>query len=120
MAFSYENLKVGEDILNLVDRVYTIGEGFPSDERYALTQQMRRAATSIYLNIAEGSTRKSERDFTRFLQYCLGSIVEVHACLKIAQRRQYIDKITLDTAGQELEIIWMKVCALRSSLTAPK
>jgi len=90
MAFKFENLKVWQKALDLTDEIDKLTKTFPKDEVFILTSQIKRAADSISLNIAEGSTGQSNAEFTRFLRYALRSDVEVVGCLHIAKRRKYI------------------------------
>jgi len=90
MHFRYEDLRVGDLVLSYTDRVYQLTGHFPGDERYALTQQIRKATTSVYLNLAEGSARNSKKDFARFITISLGSLVESHAGFRLALHRKYI------------------------------
>ena len=115
MKFRYEQLEVGEIILQFIDEVYLLADLFPGEERFWLTTQARRAATSVYLNLAEGSARRSKPDFSRFLTMCLGSLVETDACLKIALRRGYIPEELATPVRTMTELIWIKLCALRDS-----
>ena len=66
-------------------RVYSLTSRFPSDERYGLTAQIRRAAFSAAANIAEGSAKRGSREFRRFLDISLGSLSEVGYCLLLAR-----------------------------------
>jgi len=75
-VFRFEKLSVWQKSLAFADLVYTASRPFPSDERFGLTNQIRRAANSISSNIAEGSAR-SDADFRRFLSYATGSLYEV-------------------------------------------
>jgi len=70
------------------------GKTFPSDERFGLTPQIRRAAASIPANIAEGSGRETLKDFTRFLHNAQGSLSEVEYFLHLAHRLNYFDEKT--------------------------
>ena len=90
MAFKFENLKVWQKALNLTDEIDKLTKTFPKEELFILTSQIKRAADSISLNIAEGSTGQSNAEFTRFLRYALRSDVEVVGCLHIGKRRNYI------------------------------
>ncbi len=85
MAFKFEKLKVWQKSLDLADNINLVTKSFPKDEMYALTSQMRRAADSICLNIAEGSTGQSNAEYIKFLRYALRSDVEVVACLHLAK-----------------------------------
>ena len=88
----HENLVAWQKAIDLVMAVYDVSKRFPADERFALTDQLRRAAVSIPSNIAEGNGRESER---AYLSYCLvahGSLREVETQLHIAHRLGYLDK----------------------------
>lgn len=118
MKFRYEDLRVGEVILRFIDLVYSVSDSFPDDERFGLRSQVRRAAFSVYLNIAEGSARKSGPDFARFITIGLGSLVEVDAALKIAFRRGYVEEQEVSEIRVLIEQIWPQLCALRKSQSA--
>lgn len=92
MAFKFENLNVWKNSMDLNDLIFTLSKKFPNDEKYNLTSQIRRAADSISLNIAEGSTSQSNPEFSKFLGYAVRSLVEVVCALFIARRRNYISE----------------------------
>ena len=73
----FRNLKVWEKAHQLTLKIYKITEGFPREELYGLTSQIRRAGVSIPTNIAEGCVRSSDADFSRFLYISLGSTSEL-------------------------------------------
>lgn len=75
--------------MELAEEVYGLSAGFPADERFALTNQVRRAAVSIPSNIAEGEGRFSKQDFRRFLSIAMGSLREVETQLELAVRLKY-------------------------------
>lgn len=77
----FRNLNVWEKAHQFVLGIYSVTEGFPKDELYGLTSQVRRAAVSIPTNIVEGSSRRSEKDFARFLQIGVGSASETEYLL---------------------------------------
>lgn len=74
--FRFEKLDVWKDAREFITMVYQITSLFPSAEKFGLTDQIRRAAVSIALNIAEGSTKGSDPDFRRFLKMAQGSVNE--------------------------------------------
>lgn len=74
----------------MTESINLLIKSFPKDEVYVLTSQIKRAADSVCLNIAEGSTGQSNVEFKRFLRYALRSDIEVVSCLHIAKRRKYI------------------------------
>ena len=75
--FGFEKLEVWQRAIEFADVVYAITRNFPADERFGLTNQMRRAAVSVSSNIAEGSARISRKDFARFIEISTGSLYEV-------------------------------------------
>ena len=90
MAFKFENLEVWQEALELTGIVHDVSGKFPGGELYVLTSQIKRAADSIALNIAEGSTGQSNAEFKKFLGYAIRSGIEVVSCVYIAKRRKVI------------------------------
>ncbi|MHC4452907.1 MAG: four helix bundle protein [Planctomycetota bacterium] len=88
---NHESLHVWQRARELVLRVYIASQRFPSVERFGLQSQLRRAAISIPANIAEGCSRRSNRDFGRFLQIALGSANEVTCLIDLAHDLGYLD-----------------------------
>ena len=76
--------------LDYVDKIYALAEKLPRNETYNLSSQITRAATSIGLNIAEGSTGQSDPEQGRFLAMATGTLLETIACRHIVQRRHYL------------------------------
>jgi four helix bundle protein len=87
---SHNDLKVYNESLDLVINIYELTSNFPSDEKFGLTSQIKRAAVSIPSNIAEGAARQSNKEFIRFLYMSLGSAAEVETQLEIARRLGFI------------------------------
>ncbi|GAA3555776.1 four helix bundle protein [Snuella lapsa] len=88
--FKFEDLKIYQRALDLVNIVYETCENFPNSENYNLTSQFKRASVSIALNIAEGSG-DTDAQFNRFLQIALNSLKECVVCATIAERQNFID-----------------------------
>ncbi len=88
MGFKFENLRVWEIALDLTTKVNRLVRKFPREERYVLAQQLQRAADSVVLNIAEGSTGQSTKEFKRFLGFSIRSGLEVVSCLYIGKKRK--------------------------------
>jgi four helix bundle protein len=86
----------------LVKDCYFLTKNFPADEKFALVQQIRRAATSVYLNLAEGFSRKSENERKRFFEISRGSVIEIDAALDVAEDLSYCKKEELTQLGQNL------------------
>ena len=90
MPFKFEKLIVWQKSLALTAAVHTLTTEFPREELFVLTAQIKRAADSVALNIAEGSTGQSNLEFRRFLGIALRSNLEVVGCLHIARKRKMI------------------------------
>jgi four helix bundle protein len=101
MPYKFEQLEVWKLALNYLDLIYKLAEGLPRSEDYNLKSQITRAATSIALNIAEGSQGQSDAEQARFLGMAVRSLVETVACQKIFQRRGYIQDENLLNQGYE-------------------
>ncbi|MBY0478680.1 MAG: four helix bundle protein [Chitinophagaceae bacterium] len=116
MAFKFEKLIVWQKALDLSDVVNQLTKTFPKDELYVLTSQIKRAADSVSLNIAEGSTGQTNPEFNRFLSYALRSDIEVVGCIFIAQRRGYIPQQEFEKIYRMCEEILVMINALRNTL----
>ena len=108
--------------MDLVRMVYRKSKEFPVDERYALTDQLRRAVVSIPSNIAEGSGRASNKDYAHFLSIARGSLYEVVTQLEIAQSLGYIDEFDscnelAQEVGRMLTSLMKKYDSIRSTTT---
>ena len=86
----FRKLTIWQKAMDFVETVYKTTEQFPSQELYGLTGQLRRAATSIALNIAEGSGTESDNEFNRFLTMAHRSNYEAMCALEIAKKLKYI------------------------------
>jgi len=89
--FSFENLRVYQDALDFSRQIYRVTKKFPKDELFALTSQIRRAASSIALNIAEGSSL-TKKEFRNFLRRARGSVYECVTILFLALDNHYISE----------------------------
>ena len=98
--FNFEKLDVWQKAIDFADLVYKHTRNFPADERFRLTNQMRRAAVSISSNIAEGTSRVSQTDFARFVEIATGSLFEVVSQAFIGGRQGfYVKKIFILCTG---------------------
>jgi four helix bundle protein len=117
MTFKFERLEVWQLSLKYIDTIYQLADNLPASENYNLTSQIRRAATSVSLNIAEGSTGQSDAEQHRFLGLSLRSLIETVACLGIIRQRQYLnDNPLLKEADSQAQILAKKIHAFRKAL----
>ncbi len=87
---SFEKLKVWQASHKFVLEIYRLTKKFPSDERHSLTDQIRRSASSIPTNIAEGNERKSKKEYLQFLYISKGSLAETRYHLLLSRDLNYI------------------------------
>lgn len=116
MAFRFESLKVWQIALRLSNETDILVKEFPKEELYSLCSQMKRAADSVVLNIAEGSTGQSVPEYKRFLGIALRSAIEVVSCLFIAHTRKYISDSDFKKYYDEYEILCKMISKLRDSM----
>lgn len=116
MAFKFENLVIWQKAVDLSDIVNTLSKNFPKDELFILTAQIKRAADSVSLNIAEGSTGQSNPEFKRFLGYALRSNIEVVGYIFLAQRRGIIKQGDFERIYKLCEEILLMISSLRNKL----
>ena len=114
--FRFEKLLVWQKAVEFADQVYTVTRGFPSDERFGLTSQMRRAAVSISSNIAEGSSRASDTEFARFLEIAYGSLMEVVSQAQVAFRQTFLVEDSLNAIREKAEELSRMLSGLKGSL----
>jgi four helix bundle protein len=90
MAFRFRSFPIYAEIRKFVFEIYKLSNNLPKQEQFELASQLRRAASSVLLNIAEGSMKKSDAEFNRFLMISVGSISEIVAILDILLDQKYI------------------------------
>lgn len=101
----YKTLIFWEKSLDFSIEIYEKTKKFPAEERYGLTSQLRRAATSISINIAEGCGRDTKKDLVHFIHIAEGSASEVECELIIANRLSYISQQETNTLLQQIDEI---------------
>ncbi len=116
MAFKFENLRVWEMALDFSLEINKLIKKFPTEEKYVLAQQLQRAADSIALNIAEGSTGQSNAEFKKFLGYSIRSGIEVVGCLHLGRKRGIIIENEFLNLYVSLETLIVKLQSLRNSI----
>ncbi|WP_298513304.1 four helix bundle protein [uncultured Kordia sp.] len=101
----FKELVVWKRSRQFCSSIYEVTSEFPSSEKFGLTNQLRRASVSIPSNIAEGSSRNSNKDFVRFLRIAIGSAYEIETQLLIAYDLKFLSQENLQKLTQELEEI---------------
>ena len=114
--FNFEKLDVWQKAIEFADLIYNKTRAFPSDERFGLTNQLRRAAVSISSNIAEGSSRSSKSDFARFVEIATGSVFEVVSQAFIAHRQSFLSEDQFRKIYADAEELSRMLSGLRKSL----
>lgn len=110
----FRTLKVWRKASALTDMTYRLIASYPESERFALVDQMRRAAQSIELNIVEGCGKKGDGEFSRSLRVAMGSASELEGCLDISRRQKLgSEDMRLQATGQVTEVKKMSSALLR-------
>ena len=116
---SYRDLDVWQVAMSLAEMSYRDTRDFPREETYGMTSQIRRAATSIPANIAEGQGREHSKEFAYHLSVAKGSIAELHTLLIVAQRLGYLETAALQSMEEELSQVRRPLIGLMSKLRDP-
>ena len=112
----FKDLDIWKKSRIFCSNIYSITATFPNDERFGLTNQLRRASISIPSNIAEGCSRNSNKDFSRFLEIAIGSAYEIETQLLIASDLGFINQENSETLSKSLEEIIKMTSKFRSTL----
>ena len=112
----YRDLIVWQEGIDLVTNIYALSRNFPGEEKYALRDQMQRAAVSIPANIAEGHARASRQEFLYFLSICLGSLAELETHLTIAGKLKYLAQDRTENILGQTNLLGKRIRSLQKSL----
>lgn len=113
--YSFEKLEVYQDARQFVKQVYLLTEIFPDKERFGLVSQIQRASVSVVSNIAEGTSRASDKEKERFIEIAYGSLLETYCQLQIATDLNYITQEQLLEIRLQIDKIANKLSALKRS-----
>lgn len=113
--FSFEKLNVWKDSKELIKSIYKISRDFPDDEKFGLTSQLRRASISIASNIAEGTSRHTNKDKAHYTTMAYSSTMEVLNQIIIANELELISEEKYKELRNQIEKISNKLNALRNS-----
>lgn len=114
--YRFEDLDVWKIGMQIIHEVYAITRKFPKTETFALADQLQRAATSIVLNIAEGSGQPTTKAFILYIQRSKSSSLECVACVKIAIQEKFVEPKETQLLQDLLQEEYFKLIALRKSL----
>ena len=114
--FGFEKLEVWKKALDFADQIYRVTALFPTEERFGLTNQLRRASVSISSNIAEGSGRNSNPEFVRFVAISYGSLMECVSQLHVARRRNFLTDSEFDQLITRADELSRMLSGLKASL----
>lgn len=112
----YKDLKVWQKAMQLAKQVYLLTATFPANEQYGLSSQLKRAAVSVPSNIAEGASRKSTRDYIRFLNIAYGSLAETETQVILSQELGFTKIESVNGLLPMIDEVQKMLSGLRSSL----
>jgi four helix bundle protein len=115
---SYRDLAVWKRAMKLAKTTYRVTSRFPSEERFGLTNQIRRAAVSIPSNLAEGHARSGAAEFGRFISISMGSVAELETQMILAGELEYVGSETTEAILEELDEIGKMLRGLARSIQA--
>jgi four helix bundle protein len=116
MAFRFQKFPIYKDIKKYIRNIYRLSAKFPREEQYGLANQLRRAGTSIALNLAEESDRGTDKEFRRFIQMSIGSLNETVAIFDISLDNGFMNQKNYDIMISQAESIVKQLSGLRKSL----
>lgn len=112
----YTKYQVWVDSVEFSVSIYKMTKGFPGDEKFGLISQMRRSSVSIASNVAEGASRSSEKEFSRFIEIAIGSSFELKTQLIISKKLKYIQEENFSTLLIKVDEISKQLNALRKTI----
>lgn len=115
-TFKFEKLRIWNTAMDFGELIFNDSSQFPNEEKYNLISQIRRATDSIDLNIAEGSTGQSNKEFRKFIGYSLRSLAEVVTCLHKAKRRNYLSEDDFSNFYAQAYALMNSMGAFRATL----
>jgi four helix bundle protein len=114
----YKDLLIWQRGMGLAKLIYRLTANFPSEERYGLTSQLRRAAVSVPSNIAEGQARRSTKEFLQFLSHAEGSLAELETQLLLSVELGFSEQTQVEPALKEIDELQKMTVALKRKLSS--
>lgn len=102
LTLNHQKLDVYSSSRTFVLECYRLTRSLPAEERFGMITQIRRAALSVHLNIAEGASRKSAVERKRYFEIARGSVIEINAAIDVAQDLAYLNKVDMNNLGQSM------------------
>lgn len=102
LTLNHQKLDVYQVSKKFVLECYKLTKALPAEEKFGMISQIRRAALSVHLNVAEGSSRKSETERKRFYEIARGSVIEIDAALDIAKELGYLKRSSTENLGEQM------------------
>lgn len=118
VRFRFEDLEVWTLGMSIVREAYRLSRLFPKAEIFALSDQLKRAATSIVLNVAEGSGQPTKKGFVLYIQGSKSSTLECVACIKVALQEKFVTTRDTEAIEKLLKEEYFKLVALAKSMSA--
>ncbi|QDP84150.1 four helix bundle protein [Chryseobacterium sp. SNU WT5] len=116
MKHNFKNLNIWKLALELANEVYNLTDQFPKNEEFGLKSQLRRCSVSVTSNIAEGSSRSSNKDFNRFLEISLGSLYELQTQIIISSNRNYFELEKLNKIENKITELQRMISGFQKTL----
>lgn len=116
-SFGFRDLRVYQTSRDLVKKIYSVLAAYPSNEQYALCDQLRRASVSVPSNIAEGMSRSSDKEKAHFIEISYGSLMEVLCQMEISKELNYVTEEQMKDIENQITIIAKQLSKLRTTLS---
>lgn len=117
MKHNFKHLNIWKLSIELADEIYVITNSFPKNEEFGLKSQIRRCTVSVASNIAEGSSRSSNKDFNRFLEISLGSLYELQTQIIISGNRSYLETSKTEEIENKITELQRMISGFQKNLT---
>ena len=102
LTLNHQKLDVYQASKSFVLACYKLSKSLPADEKFGMISQIRRAALSVHLNVAEGCSRKSEIERKRYYEIARGSVIAIDAALDIAKEPNYLETVSVENLGNQM------------------
>jgi four helix bundle protein len=113
----YKDLRVWQKAMELAERIYDVTRQFPSEEKFGIVSQMRRASVSVPSNLAEGQARNTTGEFVQFISHAEGSLAELDTQLRLSVALGFCEKTDLEAVAGLVTDLQKMLKGLRSKLT---